>query len=360
MGRRAIVTADVHVEGRADTTSRRPTKNPLTKFSRLFDDIQTLAVDNKAEDIYILGDLWHEKHGVNVDCLTLIHSKLSQWKKAGLRVTLLRGNHEIEVKSSPHTTLLSLFGDVATVVNRPLVKVVGETTISLVPWYLHKTYKAAIEKVVKLAKSKGRPTNLLMTHIGIDEGVMSSSNYYRVPQKIRLADLHLKFFDLVMAGDYHLTQQYENFLYLGRPFPGEFGDEPSQGVWLLDYEGARLVQLDLPSSYPNFIDMQIQDGYELSQAKKKIGTQDWYKLKVPASLRAEVQDVARLPNVAITTYARAEDRRPVTERRVKESQEGDWVAYLETWVMALGLEEIYLTEGKKVISKSKERLFSRG
>lgn len=278
-----LVTADLHVHNH---------DNRLPVYDTLIGDIIGLALAHKCDGVLVAGDLWDEKHGVNVEVLTFLYNRLKASKDLGMTWTLLRGNHEISMKSEPHVTLLDLFGGVAKVITKPKILANGDGAVACIPWYLQDQFIPIARKVTeKVAKYRGN--HIMMAHIGLDEGQLSPSNFYRVPQRVSLQHLFPDSYDLILLGDYHMRQQLApNVLYLGTPIPQDFADGPTQGVWLLEMSRGRvaLTELALMHEYPQFL---THEPSSYADAATIDYTKDNHKLKVPSHLAKDYVGLAR-------------------------------------------------------------------
>lgn len=344
---RAILTSDLHIS-----------EKRLDIYERLLDDITTLALHHRCKHVFVAGDVWDEKSGVRTKVLNLLHRKLAESKAKGVVWVLLRGNHEIEVKSKPHVTLLSLFSEVACVVNRPTLMTFDGVCVAWMPWYFGSVFKAGLTKLAHRARLFAGK-KILIAHIGIDEGKISDSNYFRVPQNVRLADLHPDVFDLTTLGDYHLEQQFpNNTLYLGCPIPNHFGDAPSQGVWLLEANDQKvsLTGLSLLFTYPEFHTWVIKDADDLTRVMPT--AKDRHKLKIPMSLMPLAQGLAKLPNFSLDIQADPKEA-PVTLGRLESVDRNDFLSIIKEWAKVKQLGPEYVEEGQRWIRRAQEMSYGK-
>jgi len=344
---RAICVADIHVN------SKR-----LPIYEQLLDDITTLAVHYRCKFVFFLGDLWHEKHGVDSKVLNLCFRAFQNARAQGVVWVLLRGNHEIEVKSKPHETLLSLFSGPAVAINKPAIIRFDGVSIAWMPWYMGGNFRLLCRRVTdRLRTVPGK--HILFAHVGLDEGSISASNHYRVPQNVRLRDLFPDFYDLICLGDYHATQQLaDNVLYLGCPIPHMFGDAKQQGVWMLEATdtSVRLTDIDLLFTYPEFHTLIIKDEGDLLRVVPN--TVDQYKLKIPAHLMPMAVDLAMKPNVTLDIETSPTDD-PVTLGRLQGVDKTDYLAVIAHWVKSSGLNKEHESEAIRWFRLAQERTYGK-
>jgi len=126
---RFLAGADFHV--------RSGKLGELTTGRELMMGTLQTAIAEACQAIYIIGDLWHEKPGVNYEVLTLLRRELIKWAKK-MPVYWIRGNLEVSVKSKPEDSLVILYEGL-----HPNLHIVNDTShfidegvgIWMVPWY---------------------------------------------------------------------------------------------------------------------------------------------------------------------------------------------------------------------------------
>lgn len=344
---RAIVTADLHCHAKR-----------LQVHNLLMQDLTDLAIIHNCPYVIMAGDLWDQKHVINSDVYNMIYANLEDAKARGVTWFLLRGNHEITVKSDPHNTMLRLFDKVAVVLNKPTIFNDREgNVIAFMPWYLHDYFIPYVHKLTTLVrrrKAKGDTRcAILVGHIGLDEGQLSASNYYRVPQRVALNHLHPDSYELVLLGDYHLRQFVDDHaLYVGTPIPQTFADGPTQGVYLLQLaEGnATLSPLSLTRTYPQFYTHVIEDAQDLLTIDF---TKDHHKIRIPESLREYADKYSRLTNV-IVEGLKDKERELTTGRLVMGEGGLDLIAVFKQYCKLKGLKQVHYTTGVSYIQKAME------
>lgn len=341
---RFIVTADLHVKNRPP--------GRIKDYRRLFRDITELGKMYNCQAVICAGDTWDEKHGVNVEVLLMIHEELRRAKKKCPWI-LLRGNHCIPMKSEAEVTLLTLLKGVATIVNRPTaMHLPNGSHIAFMPWYLHDEFIPKAKTLTDHLKTK--PGNSVMiAHIGLDEGQLSPSNYYRVPQRVALNHLYPDYYKLVMCGDYHMRQKVgKNALYLGTPIPQGFIDAPTQGVWLLDMEGTpTLKDLELLYDYPQFYVHKIGSYSDICSVDL---SRDYHKICGKGEVIRDIHSRGLHLRENVTTEKIPEEKE-VTASRLKsvdDSQDAEEI--YEEFCQIKHWKNSAFTTGREYIKKAKE------
>ena len=219
----AIIGMDYHI------SSQR-----LEVGQKLMRSTTQWALENKAQYVILVGDLLDERFGVKVEVLQLVWNELAYSLKKGVPWIWCRGNHECPVKSQPHKTIMSLFSGICHPVISPAIWQLDDAVLFFLPWYPTQEYIEYAANMSRTARSYRARLKLLLSHIGLDEGKASPSNMY-VRQAVSLKHLEEEAYDRVILGDYHHRQALsQRTFYGGCPISHQHGDDPQNGVWLLN------------------------------------------------------------------------------------------------------------------------------
>jgi len=260
---RALCFADPHMrEGR---------NGELKTGIQLFNCINKTADRENCNAVFLIGDAWHEKYGVNYAVLTALRKCLLKMARNKL-VYWIRGNHEVSIKSEPEKSLIELFEGLhknLIIVNKPqpIFDQQYRYGIWMLPWYPAEDWIIHAEAMSRHAQACAIPNKILMTHIGLSEGTVSSSNIYTINHKTKLSHLHPWVWDFVLMGDYHVQQffHFNKVLYLGAPMQLAHGDVPDQGVFVLDLNGAKAVLTKVPIEGAETLPRYITYKFDLNQ-----------------------------------------------------------------------------------------------
>ena len=346
---RAILTCDIHA---------RSIPSWRTPYSRrLLREISSKALSLGCDTVICAGDLWHEKHGVNPELLQIIYEELERSADNGVPWILLRGNHEIGLKSKPHETLLTLFSGIATIAVRPRKLVWNDTSVYFLPWYLGDQYRLLSQTLAKATVSDSSSKKILISHIGLNEGFVSPSNCYRVPQKVSLKDLHPECYNLVFLGDYHTTQHLgDRTMYGGSPIALQFGDAPDQGVWLLDTDGPEVSLQNVPLSgpYPKYKSLKIPQGFTAELKTDELHCR--YKIQVHVDDAPKVRHLLGKDHVEVETYGtRTIDQ---SQRRLENVNASDAIAVFRTFLDSRSVQDpLYRDLGEHAIKRAMGELY---
>ena len=347
---RFLLTADLHCQNQPAWK--------LEYYRKLLREIVMVAREQNCDAVVCAGDLWHEKHGVNAELLQMVYFELDRSADMGIPWVLLRGNHEIAMKSKPHDSLLALFAGISTVVMKPRALRWSDCTMYLLPWYLGDTFKDYAKRMAQATVGDTQKKKILIGHIGLNEGFVSPSNCYRVPQRVSLANLHPECYNLVFLGDYHTTQTLgDRTMYAGSPIAHQFGDAPDQGVWLLDTGGPelRISNLKLSGSYPVYKAIKIPQGFGVPTLKAKHHV---YRLQVHIEDFPKVKHLLANDTVDIETYG--ERKVDATARRLENIKPEDPIALFRALLDHKDIQDpLYRDIGEHAIKRAKGELYGK-
>lgn len=331
----------------------------LPYYRTLFREISDIARAKGCDAVIVPGDVWDQKHGVNVEVLQMLFVEFSRSAERGVPWILLRGNHEISEKSNPHSSLLTLFGNTASVYLRPKILRGEGFSLYLLPWYLADHYKQYSKHLAQRASLDQARHKILISHVGLNEGQLSPSNCYRVSQKVSLTDLHPKCYNLIFLGDYHMTQTLsDRCMYGGSPIAHMFGDAHGQGVWFLDLSSQelRLENIKLSSSYPEYKTLRLKEGAGIPELD--FTGHSRYKLVVHSNDAHKVRDYLGNDRVNIETYGdRTVDE---SDRRLQNISTDDPIAVFAAFLEKREIEDrMYLDLGNHALKRAMGELYGK-
>jgi DNA repair exonuclease SbcCD nuclease subunit len=246
---RIVMGADLHGSGR--------TPEDLEYSIQVFEDLYTLAVQQEAQAVFILGDLLHHKYGLELKLLLEWQSIIRYHEENhGITTVAIVGNHDLPWVDLPGHSAISLLPGKIYV--EPTSIIVEGVLYCFLPWATEQEFIAGAKSLATQALQHDG-LKFLFTHTSLAEGIISASNH-SVGGPIRVHHLYPDSFDHIWAGDYHSHQTVgPKITYLGAPRPRTFGDWNNRGYWLLDVSWGKwsFVNLPLPSKYPEYIKLRI-------------------------------------------------------------------------------------------------------
>lgn len=340
-----LITGDTHAR-------HGPYDDDLSISEQLLWDLGKLAKSNLCSTLILNGDVWHlknwkEKHNKGfTEVLLMLYRVLLGLRLQGLNVVWIRGNHEITDRLRPHHTLMSLFSRVCNVVIRPQKIETKSTVIWCIPWYPGPVYKRILKEVCKQALTETR-RKIIVSHIGVKEGVVSASNY-RIDQEVGTKDFCPHLFDYIILGDYHSHQYLDtNVLYLGAPIPLNFGDTGNVGPWCLRLSGSCTLQpLVLPSIYPQYDKYVLKDKQNLVLSSYNRNNRN--SIKCHVSVAAQVQSM--YPEASIEYFE--DEEVSADQGRLQDIPDNDWKAIFDEFCTSRQWDDHYKELGVQYLQEA--------
>jgi len=212
------------------------------------------------EEVWVLGDLFHNRQRIPVREFNLIRRALEWAEKQGIRVTLVAGNHDYVTTEGDESVLDAL----APVVHRVVWKEpvwchyvgkndIGDADVLFAPWGKLTT------ETMALPDPLWRTHRLILAgHQAIHGAVAACGEY--VPRE-GIDPRGLDDFALVVLGHYHKPQEVTRptIRYVGSLLQHDFGDVGSaRGLWILDTISLHMEFVE--SGAPKFIVLPAGQG----------------------------------------------------------------------------------------------------
>lgn len=189
----------------------------LQQCLNVLDEIFTYAEQNKATNVFILGDLFHTRGRVETTVYDIVYKTIKSKAEQGFSIYLLVGNHDQATKAGEIHALL------------PFQEIVNVTIIDT-PQLLGNVYFVPYSEHIDIENFK--KTDYLLGHFGVSGAVVGSSNYV-IGETVTLK--HLKDYKKVFLGHFHKNQVLGNTYLPGAPLQHTFGDrEDTKGFYHID------------------------------------------------------------------------------------------------------------------------------
>ena len=215
-----LVTTDLHLTDRERDAYRWD----------LFPWLEEQAKEEGDKHLLILGDLTDEKDGHSARLVNRIVDTLTRFVSLGMRVWILKGNHDYIDPDCPYFRFLNMTHGIR-FLHKPVVGSIGQTNTAFLP---HS--RNPVEEWQDFRMDDASMVVCHQTFNGADAGKGHrldggiSSRYFSDERNMDL---------LVLSGDIHVPQQCGDVTYVGCPYPISFGDafEP-RVIRIQDSEGA--------------------------------------------------------------------------------------------------------------------------
>lgn len=328
-------TGDVH--------ARTGPRGEFETSQRLLQSIGQTAKREECDTILINGDLWDEKHGVITDLQIMVWGEVQRWARVLKKTVLLvRGNHEIDGdKNRPEeTSLLQLYHQPEAgifVVNQATRLPLNGGVLWILPWYQPDVWLSYSSLFAQEAK-ESPGFRVFISHIGLKEGTVSSSNIYTVNQITSIRHIKPEVYDWVLLNDYHVKQEMApNALYSGCPIPLAQGDAPSQGVMTLDLRNLELCDVELEGVFPRYATIRLPEHTQVPMVFAN--PQDYVKVQCPLQLVDAARALYPHPRWEFFGYA-LDNKIPLAgSNRLENVNKNDYVGILNTWLTSKQLND---------------------
>lgn len=278
----------------ADTHFSNPKKfSRITKEgynSRFLDQLSVFSLIPDNTDVLIhLGDLFHNKFRLEFDIYDKVYNEINELDIP--TKILVGGNHDFssywrEPTLFPLTKIMNVF----TTDYGYLDVDSGSFTVRFhcIPY---PDVQTQFFNNIELAiNNKIVGANILLSHIGIKEGVVGASNIY-LDSEFYLHDLAPDMFDFVFLGHYHKHQSlHYNTYYIGSPLQQDFGETgEKKGIMCLDLTpDGNSVKFINSISTPQFIKYEVSSERDLY--KLTFNCKDFYKVELNGAFDRQVLD----------------------------------------------------------------------
>lgn len=287
---------------------------------------------NKIQHIDILGDLHNDKDLIFTDAQNAFKDIIV--RNSDIHFTILSGNHDMSSLGKKQTSTVSAFEGYANVtcVTEPMT--IGNITI--IPWTSH-----IVENI-----KKSTPSDILLSHIGLSEGVLESG----ISMISDISIKNLTNFKLVLLGHYHTPQEIitdsVKVYYCGSPIHTSWRDKNQEKRFLV-YDPDTLKVQSVPiSGFVEYREYIIEDKNSCKEIlleaerarneghKVKVIKKFPDKIDMPSDLTVFEEKVVDPTNRGITvSMSRMEKMKKYLE--IMDIPEDDREAYLEIGIKTL-------------------------
>jgi DNA repair exonuclease SbcCD nuclease subunit len=223
-----LLFSDIHIHSHKKSLER------LDDCLSVLDWVFQLAVDRQIQHVVFLGDLFHERHKIDVlsyqRTFEIFDKYMSRNAVPLFKLYLLLGNHDLWHLQKWDVSSVFPLGSISGVhvISYPCTELIGKYPISFLP------YTDNPIETLKQIKNDAE-YKILMGHCAVDGGVLNSrgghgpevtvehdGNMVRVDTKV------FKDWNQVFLGHYHEQQKINNVEYIGSPLELSFGEAFSE------------------------------------------------------------------------------------------------------------------------------------
>lgn len=184
--------------------------------------------EKRARAIVFLGDVKERLNPIDGRCLNFVMRMIARFRKAGIEVHILLGNHDrFGLHSDEESWLTSLGKAGANVYAKETAVVVGHFDLYFLPF---RSFGACLQQMAESLYNVVRHSDnrhngsvsILCFHAQLKECGLPSEG----PGTISVDDLHPEAYDYVLGGHIHKAGKvkYDNVRYVGSPFAASWGE----------------------------------------------------------------------------------------------------------------------------------------
>lgn len=323
-----IGTADVHAHNYRDFDRRtdKSGSQRLDNILEVFNEMLSYALANDVKLMFVSGDLFHIRNGVNTVVFNEVHDHLLNITKQGIEIVMIPGNHDdsAAIDNSPHSLhpLKSIPG--VTIID----EIMGEKIYNIDGKTIHihglryTKDVGLVKHLVKQTTDKYKDsddTHILLAHLGIQGGLAGSG--HSMPDGYILKDIGVSFFDFIALGHFHRPQKlggYQHAFYCGSPVQHDFGEEHNDnGFVVMDLESNTSSIYPL-YKLPKFVTIELENDEDCVTKIEEIekDSNNYYKFKLKDDVMPTFKRmISTLPNLQykleLTRTYKVEERVPI-------------------------------------------------
>lgn len=233
----AILVNDVHLD-----------KSNGELVRDIFHQLQTLAKKECVEDIIIGGDVFTNRSGQPLTCLTTWKDIVDDMYEKEIRLHIIPGNHD-KTDADDERSYLDIYSHCNLYRNAQIVKIRGVEFV-MVPYFKDEKWLSEWQEVD--TQRSGNCPAILITHIGFD-GVHNNDGSV-VSSEIKPS--MFQDYSKVLIGHYHNASQLgKNVFYTGSAYQNDFGENITDKGFTVIYNDGSIKFV--ASHFPKYIKQTI-------------------------------------------------------------------------------------------------------
>lgn len=213
-------------------TDTHADENTLDLVDDIYDQSIEIVESLGLKELFHIGDHFTNRASQKLKTLLRVRRFTQKFKKVGIIVRTIPGNHDKTDQSSTES-YLDIYRSNNFVVysgKNPEAEFteIDDVRFYFLPYFSESVYQEKLESIIKsLDNSK---SNVLLTHIGID-GVLDNDDR-KVLSSVKKSNF--KAFKKVFIGHYHNASDVNDFIhYIGSTDPRNFGEDDKKGILIV-------------------------------------------------------------------------------------------------------------------------------
>lgn len=322
---KVLITSDLHLENKKDTRYRWDIFRKLKKHAKRPD----------ISDVFVLGDVTDKKNRHDAKLVNSIVEHFEYLAEAGKPIHVLQGNHDYEDPKWAFLSFLDAIPGINFYTDPTPVRLENGGRVLFVPSGVPTFNSDWIEQLGVYDER----FHLICMHHPVPGSILSNG------QKLKLEKWEGDFYGdkskskktPIISGDIHTPQRVGRVLYVGAPYPINFGDHWAPRMLTHDVLTNKSWNIPLATIHRANVDMYLQDDYRLERDIKPLpfdlNPGDHVKIKIhgkrhhlehwdriQANAREWAADVVRVKVFSIEFVLQEESQ---TDRRIEVSASKD-------------------------------------
>jgi len=341
------VTGDIHFSAYAQDSIIDGLPERLGSLKAAMTNMIETCGERGVYDIAIAGDLCHNKSIIHTTAQDVMLEIFQAKEYQDMRFYIIDGNHDLSGKGSDSVSALKSLDTIGNVKwisyqsKGEMGHCIEDGKVCFIPFY---------PGMVDYIKTKSTKGNILISHFGLNEALLSSGISIQSP--IKASDLSR--FKLVILGHYHLPQEMKskktNIYYTGSPIQLDWGEKNEEKRFLIVDTDTLDVESVPTVGYKKYIEFKLDSENRESVIKEARDLRDkGHHVKIVTTEKLIQDD---MENINITEdYEEDITNRGITSGmdemekhrkylEIKEIPEEEREAYLKTAKKLIDMTEL--------------------
>ena len=228
----------------------------------IFKQVVDIAVQKDIMHIVIGGDVFTNRSGQPLDCLTTFQEILDMAEKADIIIDAIPGNHD-KTDPNDYRSYIDVYkgNHIFTIHREGCSAIIGGCAVAFVPYFDDESWKREFDKAAAITEEQlidgdvaDDAPRFLITHVAIDGVRNNDGSEVLNDLKPGMFDLYTK----VFVGHYHNASKIgKNVYYTGSAYQGNFGENLiDKGCTIVYDDGhTEFVALKFPKHIKHEIDV---------------------------------------------------------------------------------------------------------
>lgn len=241
----------------------------------IMNQVISLCLERKIKNIFCGGDVFTNRSGQPLSCLTTWSEILREIEKAGLNFEAIPGNHD-KTDDDDERSYLDVYQKSMNVHRSGEYKVFSGVVVAFIPYFRDEKwleeYNRICQEILESEDMDEDCVKILITHSGFD-GVMNNDGS-KVESLIKPS--MFKEWDKILIGHYHNASKLaENVIYTGSAYQNNYGETlTDKGCTIIYDDGSiEFVPLKFPKYIKEIVD--VNDNETLRNLIDKYDGEDY-------------------------------------------------------------------------------------